>query len=67
MVKKGVEMTARNIKTGEIYEGGVTFISSVVGRHRNTVSKWRDKWVKGLINNKIYKDFEIKFTDVIRK
>jgi len=60
-------MTARNLKTGEIYEGGCTFIGSVVGRHRNTVSKWRDNWIRNKIEHKIYKDFEIKFTNVIRK
>lgn len=55
-------MTARNIKTGEIYEGGKVFIASIIGVHRNTLTNWQNKGV----TIELYNNYEVRFTNVIR-
>lgn len=55
-------MTARDIESGRIYEGGKTFIGSIIGRHRNTLSKWENKGIE----YKICNGYEIRFLNVIR-
>jgi len=57
-------MIARNIKTGEIYEGGSTYIGSIIGLDRVTLWRWENK---KFIKSEIYNDFEIRFEDVIRE
>lgn len=57
-------MTARNIHSEQIYEGSRVFIASVVGVHRNTLTRWEKK------NNgkpEKYNNYVVSFGDVIRK
>jgi len=55
-------MTARNIKTGDIYEGGKTYIGSIIGVDRRTLLRWENK-----TEVEIYNNFEVRFKDIIRK
>lgn len=57
-------MTARHIKTGDIYEGGYTYIGSIIGLDRVTLWRWETK--RG-VTTEIYNGFEISFKDVIRE
>jgi hypothetical protein len=57
-------MTARNIKTGDIYEGGKTYIASVIGVDRVTLWRWENKTD---IESEVYNGFEVRFTSVIRE
>lgn len=57
-------MTARNIKTGTIYEGGKTYIGSIIGLDRSTLWRWETK--KRVIEEE-YNGYIVRFEDVVRE
>lgn len=57
-------MKARRIHTEEVYEGGKTYIASIIGVHRNTLTRWEKK------NNgepEEYNNYIVSFDPVIRE
>lgn len=56
-------MTARNIKTGKTYEGGKTYIGSIIGLDRVTLWRWE---TKNIIEEE-FNDYIVRFDDVIRE
>ena len=57
-------MTARNIHTGRIYEGGYTYIGRIVGLNRSTLWRWEHK--KNIVSE-IYNNYEIRFEPIVRE
>lgn len=57
-------MTARHIKTGDTYEGGYTYIGSIIGLNRTTLWRWEHK--KGLKEEE-YNGYIVRFEDIIRE
>ena len=55
-------MTARNIKTGIIYEGGKKYISSIIGVDPKTLWIWEKKFI-----SEIYNNYEVRFNDIVRE
>jgi hypothetical protein len=56
-------MTARHIHTGKIYEGSKSFIASIVGKHRNTLSRWEQSNKESYTVN----NYEVRFLNIIRE
>jgi len=57
-------MTARNIKTGITYEGGRTYIGSIIGLDRVTLWRWETK--KNIIEEE-YNGYIVRFDNVVRE
>lgn len=58
------KITARNIKTGDIYEGCRTYIASIIGVDRSTLWRWE---AKKNLKEEYYNNFHIRFDGVIRE
>lgn len=57
-------MTARNIKTGRTYEGGKTFIGSIIGLNRVTLWRWE---IEKKIIEEEFNGYIVRFDNVIRE
>lgn len=57
-------MTARNIITGDIYEGSKAYISRIIGVDPSTIWRWQYKKKSKF---EIYNNYEIRFNNIIRE
>lgn len=57
-------MTARHIHTGQIYEGGRTFISKIIGVDPSTLWRWE---IEKNLKSETYHNYEVRFEPVIRE